>query len=126
MKIDIVSYPGKTEGETARIHPKVTFKNLDLKNAKKIKFIYTNLSTENSILFDVELSTGTRDYVVGGHYCAPGVTKEAEINISNVDFDLSTITEMSLSFENAYRNARKELCLYDVRPIDIKDVVVIY
>lgn len=126
VKVDIVSYPGKTEGETARIHPKVTFKNLDLKNAKKIKFIYTNLSTENSILFDVELSTGTRDYVVGGHYCAPGVTKEVEINISNVDFDLSTITEMNLSFENAYRNARKELCLYDVRPIDIKDVIVIY
>ena len=122
----IVSMERETINKTIRFVPYISIKNINLVNAKKIMFEYSNDSLTDDLLFDVDLISNVATYTVGGHFCIANGAKTIEINLSSRNIDLSKVTGVRLSFMNYYFNEAGELCIYEPRDISFKDIYAMY
>ena len=122
----IVSMERETINKTIRFVPYISIKNINLVNAKKIMFEYSNDSLTDDLLFDVDLISNVATYTVGGHFCIANGAKTIEIDLSGRNIDLSKVTGVRLSFMNYYFNEAGELCIYEPRDIYFKDIYAMY
>lgn len=123
---DVKSVLKESANKTIRFTPSITINNVNLENAKKLIFKYSNPSTTQDLLFDVQIETSSFDEIIGGHFCIKGGKKSMEIDLTKSTLPLRNVKSITIKFVNYYFDENEQLNVYDLRNITIEDIYAQY
>ena len=126
VDFDVISVTGETINQTIKFTPYIMFDNINLSGVKKLLFKYSNPSTTEDLLFDVDLMAKGKTSNVGGHFCIKGGKKEFEIDLSSRNLDLSKYNSIRIRFSNYYSDDNDNIIVYNARNICFEDIIGIY
>ena len=126
IRANIVSVQKESASKTIRFVPSITFSNVNISNAKKLMFKYSNPSDVENLAFDVDLIMSSQTVTIGGHFCLKGGSKTVEIDLTHTKIDLSKVKNIRLSFVNYYFDENEELQLYNPRELIMEDIFAMY
>ena len=116
LQAEIISVKKDSANKTIRFVPCITLNNVNLANAKKLMFKYSNKSSIEDLSFDV----------VGGHFCIKNGQKSIEVDLTKSTLNLSKVKTLTFKFVNYYFDEKEELQVYSPRYMEIEDIFAQY
>ena len=123
---DIISVRKDSANKTIRFVPSIKINNVNLANAKKLIFKYSNPSSLEDLSFDVDIETSSFTETVGGHFCIRGGQKTMEIDLTKASLNLSSVKTLTIKFINYYFDETEALQVYSPREMIIEDIYAMY
>ena len=126
LDVNLISVRKEDANKTIRFVPSIKFKGINLENAKKLIFKYSNGSSLEDLSFDVEIETNDFTDIVGGHFCIREGSKNVEIDLTKTSLNLAKVNTLTIKFVNYFVDDAGDLQIYQPRNIILEDIYAQY
>ena len=126
LDVNLISVRKEDANKTIRFVPSIKFKGINLENAKKLIFKYSNGSSLEDLSFDVEIETNDFTDIVGGHFCIREGSKNVEIDLTKTSLNLAKVNALTIKFVNYFVDDAGDLQVYQPRNIILEDIYAQY